>query len=320
MFLLLINKAFLEYIQDRIQRFLVIALRSGRSKCLINFYEDPVKPGIPLFQKAIAYLLQRSLQLVNLGAIEENMLLIDDFLHKNALNNPFSAFHPSTFSQSMERIQSSQPILLTVLQPLLFKLTKSRLLVPEFLEVHANIEKSRLFPPDPLYSRLRQLASTSQGTSTPRSLQNLRRQNLRLFFLATEIPYLVSSIFEVVNDFLDGCQPIHFFLVYLAVYIIVHLQRRSVGHTQSGLCEFRPSGSVEISRIYIGVHLDILQHTLFNSGCPSPVIVNFWGLLSYSKNFSISYIIIDFINLLVLLNVFIVMSLTALQCIILCLL
>ena len=93
----------IKYIQNRVPFFPENCLWFGMDLCGESTCKDPQYPTRPTLLKFLSLLLNRSTQLQDGGATQENTLLIDDTPYKNVLNNPYTAIHPSTYTKFTER-------------------------------------------------------------------------------------------------------------------------------------------------------------------------------------------------------------------------
>lgn len=150
----------IDFIREKVPRLPDNCLAFDQSMCLESAHRDEGDPSKPLFLKSIAHLLANSPDLVGRGATEENVLLIDDSPYKNVLNDPFSAFHPTSCTQYSEAKlkPGSKPFFLQVLKPLLQKLLNSWKSVPDFFKANATYGQARILSDDPRFKLLKMLA------------------------------------------------------------------------------------------------------------------------------------------------------------------
>ncbi len=150
----------IDFIRGKVPRLPENCLQFGQSTCLVSAYRDKNALDKPFFLKSLEHLFQLRPDFVKRGATVENTLLIDDSPYKNALNNPFNAFHPPTCTMYSETKlkKGRKPFLLQTLMPLLYKLYCSGQSVPEFMQAHQTFGQRRVFPDDAWYPHLTELA------------------------------------------------------------------------------------------------------------------------------------------------------------------
>jgi hypothetical protein len=143
-------------------------LRFAQNWCDESIYRDPDNEGRPFFLKRLARLLGDSMGLAGWDATAENTLLVDDSPYKNALNDPYNAVHPVTFTYFMEKNTKKKPYLIYQLWPFLKDLKDSGLSVPMYCREHNLLGSRQLFPGDEEYERFRTVILRDQrGFSVP---------------------------------------------------------------------------------------------------------------------------------------------------------